>query len=468
MRFYTTDQISPNQYLTGEGYLVCKDVAVARCGDQTYLPEELIDPTTGKSLVRPGADGLVHIERLAEHVFHQDTINSFNCKPVTLDHPSVDVNPQNWKSLAKGIAQNVRQGTGTSHDLLLADLVITDHEAINAVRNGLREISCGYDATYQEVEPGHGLQRNIIGNHIAILEKGRCGSRCAIGDKEKTTMAKTRWADRVAAFQDKIRAAFRSQDKDALEKAFKDAEGDPEGLVSDMKETLEDIGDKVDGIDGKVDKLTQQHQKLDDKVDDLGEKHEKLDDRIEALEGRTNDALAKLKARDESEEEEKKRKEQKAREKAEEEEREKKRKEKEAAGAAKDSAGLMDEWQDTVARAEVIAPGLHIATHDGSHQVSAVRDSICALRRKALEAALNGAARDAVMPFVGTNPDFSKMTCDAARSALIGASEVVKAKNNSGVAILSGTVRDQNQAQFRTIADINAANKKAWAQQAKQ
>jgi uncharacterized protein len=447
IRFYTTDQISPNQYLTSEGYLVCKDVAVARCGEQLYLPEELVDLETGKQLVRAGKDGLVRIDRLPEHVFHQDTIHSFNCKPVTLGHPSFDVNPSNWRELAKGVVQNVRQGAGTSNDLLLADLVITDQEAIQAVRNGLREISCGYDAAYQELEPGRGLQKNIIGNHVAILQKGRCGSRCAIGDQQ---MAKTtKWHDRLTAFQDKIRAAFKSQDKDALEKAFKDAEGDPEGLVAEMRETLEEIGEKVDKVDGKV--------------DDLAEKHDKFDGRLEEVEKKTKDALARLKAHDESEEEEKKRKEREARERAEDEERERKRKEEETKGAAKDSAGLLEEWQDTVARAEIIAPGLQLPTHDGASKAAAVRDSICALRRKALETAFHGKNHDAVAPFVGSAPDFTKITCDAARSALVGASEVMRVKNNSVASSVAHAARDEFRNTTDRIAAMNEANKKLWA-----
>ncbi len=96
-------------------------------------------------------------------------------------------------------------------DILLADLLITDKAAIESVRAGLREVSCGYDADYEQIEPGRGRQRNIIGNHVALVEKGRCGSRCAIGDKDMPTQAKkkTRWTD----FKSRMTAAPSPMDR---------------------------------------------------------------------------------------------------------------------------------------------------------------------------------------------------------------------------------------------------------------
>jgi len=57
----------------------------------------------------------------------------------------------------------------------------------------LREVSCGYDAQYEQIEKGKGKQREIIGNHVALVTKGRAGNRCTIqdsGDKENTITTK--------------------------------------------------------------------------------------------------------------------------------------------------------------------------------------------------------------------------------------------------------------------------------------
>lgn len=175
-RFYTTEQLSEHMYETPEGFLVCYDVPVARIGEYTYKNNEV--PIEG------GKDGLVKIQRDEAEVFNEETIKSFEGKPVTINHPNDFVTPQNWKDLAHGTMQNVRRGEKGQEDLLIADLCLTTEDAIKLVKAGLRQVSCGYDAQYDQIEPGLGKQKDIIGNHLALVVKGRAGNRCAIMDSE--------------------------------------------------------------------------------------------------------------------------------------------------------------------------------------------------------------------------------------------------------------------------------------------
>lgn len=186
MRFYTTEELGPTQSLTPEGFLVVRNAPLARTGHQLYSDKEL--PLTGDS------DGHIIIERLPEEVFRDQTMHSFHGKPVTMDHPTTDVNPSNWKNLAVGYVINPRRGDGVLNHLLLGDLVITDADAIEAVRNhDLRELSAGYDAEYEQTADGKGRQRNIVANHVALVSDGRCGVLCRIGDSR--SYAKTRTCD---------------------------------------------------------------------------------------------------------------------------------------------------------------------------------------------------------------------------------------------------------------------------------
>ncbi|MFU1949286.1 DUF2213 domain-containing protein, partial [Bordetella avium] len=173
MPFYTVQKLGEKQELTNEGFLLCRDVPIARIGELLYAD--------GEVPVEATPDGLIKINRSPEEVFRPETIASFEGKPVTLDHPDDFVTPETWRQLAVGTVQNVRQGQGIENDYLFADLLITDAQAIEDIRSGLREVSCGYEADYEQVEPGRGEQRNIIGNHVALVERGRCGPRCAIG-----------------------------------------------------------------------------------------------------------------------------------------------------------------------------------------------------------------------------------------------------------------------------------------------
>lgn len=78
--------------------------------------------------------------------------------------------------------------------MLIGDLLITDKKTIEDVENGKIEISLGYDTDYQQLEKGKVTQSNIVINHIALVEKGRNGNRCAIRDsKIMTKKTKTPW-----------------------------------------------------------------------------------------------------------------------------------------------------------------------------------------------------------------------------------------------------------------------------------
>ena len=171
---YYADRISDNiRKREPEGYLICVNVPIARSGTQEYLQDE----------IGQRGDGYVTVFRPEEEVFSQATIASFEGMPVTNDHPDSEdgVNADNISFLQKGHCQNVRRGTGKDRDLLIADLLITDPQTIQDVLDGKREISCGYNYVMDE-ENGKYTQRQIRGNHIAIVDKGRAGKRVCIKD----------------------------------------------------------------------------------------------------------------------------------------------------------------------------------------------------------------------------------------------------------------------------------------------
>lgn len=177
MLAYYGSVISENITETPEGFLICKNVPIARTGTQEYLPCEIGLP----------GEGLINVSRLESEVFAQAAMASFEGKCVTHDHPPNPVDKENVTAYGKGHAQNIRRGTGAESDLLLADLFITDPELIRLVKSReLREVSCGYECEYIEDEAGRFYQSRIRGNHIAVVAAGRAGSRVAIRDSIPT------------------------------------------------------------------------------------------------------------------------------------------------------------------------------------------------------------------------------------------------------------------------------------------
>ena len=163
--------ISPNQLETGEGFLICRNVPIARTGMQQYRGREIGLET----------DEIVEVWRPESEVFDPAAMASFEGKPVTNDHPTELVTPDNVARYEMGHIQNVRRGSGEFSDFLLGDLHIHDAELIKAIRNGKRQISCGYECEYIE-EDGKITQSNIRGNHVAVVDEGRAGVKAAIMD----------------------------------------------------------------------------------------------------------------------------------------------------------------------------------------------------------------------------------------------------------------------------------------------
>lgn len=182
-KFYCESRLGEVRHLTPEGTLVCIGVPIARTGDYEYHASEGQSPG-----IQPGPDGRIISRREPGEVFALEALASFEGKPVTLDHPPEDVTPENWRRYAVGHLQNVRQGQGEDADKVVADLVINDAAAIQAVNaDGVREISCGYDAELEQAEPGLEYQRHIRGNHAAIVREGRAGHGVAIKDRKGDT-----------------------------------------------------------------------------------------------------------------------------------------------------------------------------------------------------------------------------------------------------------------------------------------
>lgn len=219
MKYFFTTQLGNTRYQTSDGAMLCKDVPIARTGTQTYLPDEIDLEADGS--------GTVTVYRTEDEVFSPETMASFEGVAVTLGHPEDDdgeiifVNPSNFAELAHGHIQNVRRGTGDKSDLLLADVMVKRQEAIDAVESGFTDVSCGYDAKYKQISPGKGLQYLITGNHLAIVDKGRAGGRCAIGDsapKLKTGKAMKK------PLLTRIVDAIRTRDDDALAQLAKETQ----------------------------------------------------------------------------------------------------------------------------------------------------------------------------------------------------------------------------------------------------
>lgn len=186
MKYFFKTRLGNTRFQLADGSVLFKDVPIGRTGEQEY-------DTTERPELTPDVRGKIIVRRTPEEVFNERSIASFEGMAVTIGHPRdfngdiIFVAPENWRLLAHGHIQNVRRGEGDKSDLLLADVIVKSPEALQAIDDGDDEVSCGYDADYEEISPGLAIQSAITGNHLALVPNGRAGFRCKIGDAMPST-----------------------------------------------------------------------------------------------------------------------------------------------------------------------------------------------------------------------------------------------------------------------------------------
>jgi hypothetical protein len=247
-KFYSTARLSDNISLTPEGFLICEGVAITRAGELLYSPEE----TTIEA-----SDGDTVITREIQDITSPQVIASFEGKPITIGHPENGdfVGPKNYKELSVGVIQNVRPGIDENKDKLLADLLINDFEAIEAVQSKkLREVSCGYEADFYQIKPGLGKQENIRGNHVAIVQTGRCGSECAIFDH----------APNKGNYSMEKNISIDESMKSEKEEVVVD-ELDVQQVLKNLMDRMEDIEAKL-SVDSEEEVVVEDEEKVEEEV----------------------------------------------------------------------------------------------------------------------------------------------------------------------------------------------------------
>lgn len=406
MKYYFTTRLGPNRYEMGDGSLLCKDVPIARTGTQSYRASDLPEIT-------PDADGEIIVTRTPQQVFCPETLASFEGMTVVILHPEDErgnitfVDPENWRQLAIGHVTNVRQGQGEQEDLMLADLVIKDQSGIQAIFNGLTQVSCGYDAEYDVTAPGKANQYHIRGNHAALVPHGRAGIRCSIGDSNSMTSKAKQWLSN-------LKRAVKTKDAEATETLLDNA---PDNLVGDEDDVAATIVVKVEGPDAVTAPAVDPTNPTSDDESDINARVAALEAAVKTLIEQLTPPTGDAETEEDAEQE-------------------------------KTKTGDAGYQQEALSRAELILPGFSLP---GAKTGTIKRDVLSAAFRTA-------DGRKLIEPLAGSNPDFGTMQMATVDSIFNGAAELAKNRNNSAQSLAVFSV----QTQSTDVAALNASNKEFW------
>jgi hypothetical protein len=267
---YDVSTIQDYQF-TDEGYLRVK-ARIARTGIQSYTD----------------ANGGIRLEyRPEEEVAADAALDSFREKCVTKEHPPVLLDASNTKDYAVGFTS---ADVSYSEGFVESTLTVTDKETIDEIMRGnVREVSCGYKVDYSP-EPGitpdgqhyDGIQKNIRGNHVAIVNRARGGAQVRlmldsadaavnvlIPHQKGVIMAANVAFDGVSFEADPALAAAISAERDDakgsyadMKRKYEDAMAEASKMKEEMDAMEKDMQGKCDSAEGRADALAQEVESL--------------------------------------------------------------------------------------------------------------------------------------------------------------------------------------------------------------
>lgn len=168
---------------------------------QTANPVSMVGvfPYTGEQIDYDGSMGLepkrvYWVFRPPEELFHPEALESFNGIPIRIGHVMLG---ENFKAVddepADGCIYNARQSLDMPEYLIAEFCIYTDKMKDVLSKGKVKELSLGYRCQYVPCNGSYKgkaydfKQVNLRGNHLALVEHGRCGSSVCVCDKALIT-----------------------------------------------------------------------------------------------------------------------------------------------------------------------------------------------------------------------------------------------------------------------------------------
>ncbi len=264
------------------GYWYLYDNPITKAGIYPYLGRQ-INPE-----LEP--DKIYQVLRPKEELSKPETLHSFNKKPLTNEHEmlgkEVGTTPAEKFGIHGTLGENAKYNDDT--DTVTNNLAIYSEELKKAIEGGKKELSCGYTCRY-ELTPGEykgqhydAIQRDILLNHIALVDEGRMGHDVRIMDcamdsfKEIATIDTdiknkeyNQMTENVKQAQDVDKREFIREIMAIAAKPNEDFEGGEEEKIETIAKKLEAISYNPSEAGGN-DEAPEEEKKEEEKTEDEG------------------------------------------------------------------------------------------------------------------------------------------------------------------------------------------------------
>lgn len=257
---------------------------------------------------------IYYVLRPKEELFKKETLDSLKLLPLVDEHTMLgkDFTPAEEKGVEGILGEQVVHDT----DTIYTDIKIFSEDMKDKISNGKKELSLGYFCTYDKQEGVYKgqrydyVQKNIVGNHLALVDKGRMGSDVRVYDKA-IEVNKVFCCDSLEDIDiEKMAYKKNNEEKEEMKEKEKKV-----AIDEDKRKIIDEVGgilkDKVSEEDwktimGKLEKVAynaSETSKADDEDDD--KKDEKKEEKKDEENKSAKDKCGKDEEKEKKEEEKK-------------------------------------------------------------------------------------------------------------------------------------------------------------------
>ena len=274
---------------------IIKNVAIARSGVYHYAFDEL--PNLGLKLPDSGSmskssppahhsgSGFFNVYRPATVLAR--AVDKFVRLPLTLEHPPVMIDGNNFKTYSVGFTGD-KADISTTPDgkevTIHSTLTVVDNDAVRAYYNGVVEVSPGYNAEF-DWEDGiapNGEHYDIVMkeitnvNHLAMCKRGRGGTAACILDHMGVNMKRKSGlmyaVHKILGVKDSAKP-FKNQVDELIKDRSKIDDTEVNRRVGFLKDSITDLPESAgrDKLDRFIEDMARIREESDEAASKIGE-----------------------------------------------------------------------------------------------------------------------------------------------------------------------------------------------------
>lgn len=263
------------------GFMEVRNNPISKVGVWPYLGSEIPGA--------PNPEEIYWVYRPAEELARQETIDSFKLMPFIDEHEVLGRG--GMPAERKGIQGTIGEQVYFEPPYLRANIKIHSSAAQSLIKAGKVELSPCYGCDWSpevgtfEGKPYQYVQRNIMGNHLALVEEGRTGPDVAVQDHRKFTLDSAELLPMALAPEDmeaiktmvlELLAAQKNPG-DADPESEKPKDEDPEAKDEDeVASTAEEEGQAGGDTERAAERIDEVVEQVEEAIEEIKEASEDL------------------------------------------------------------------------------------------------------------------------------------------------------------------------------------------------